>query len=50
MWMVKNKILNIPQHWMHDTSLTNRYGETVAMIYAKDRIIPPKEWEYDSTK
>ena len=27
--------------------MKNIHGQTVAMIYAENGIIPPKEWEHD---
>lgn len=50
MWMAKNKITDIPKQWRHDKYLTNKWGQTVAMIYADNGIIPPKEWEHFPNK
>ena len=38
---------NIPEEWKHDIMLSNKYYKTVALIYAENGIIPPKEWIYD---
>lgn len=35
-----------PQNY-HDRYLTNKDNQTVAMILAKNGIIPPKEWMHD---
>ena len=34
--------VDIPQEWYHDPELKNIYGQTVAMIYAKNGIVPPE--------
>lgn len=33
----------------HDRYLTNKDNQTVAMILAKNGIIPPKEWMHDDS-
>ena len=33
--------LNIPKCWYHDPLLKDCYGDTVAMKFAKKKIIPP---------
>lgn len=34
----------IPERWKHNPELRNIKGQTIAMIYAKNKHIPPKEW------
>ena len=46
MWLAKNN-KNIPEYFIHNRTLTNSDGQTVAMIYAKKKKIPPKEWHHD---
>ena len=36
--------LPIPKEWYHDPTTTDKYGNTVAMLY---RRFVPKEWEHD---
>ena len=37
----------IPNEWKHDKLLTDKYGESIAVYYAKSGINIPPEWIYD---
>lgn len=39
----------IPKNLFHDPELKNNNGETVAIIYARNGLVPPKEWHHDPT-
>ena len=39
--------IDIPNYLHHDPNKQNCYGETVAMILAKQEIMPPKEWMHN---
>ena len=32
----------VPKEWYHKPEIKNKYGNTIAMIYAKNKIVPPK--------
>ena len=36
----------ISDKWKHDKLLRNKHGKTIAMCYAKNGYIPPKEWKH----
>ena len=36
-----------PKKWHHNPTLSNRYGDTVAIILASKGIIPPKDWMHN---
>ncbi len=42
--MLAKKGIIAPDYFYHDPNLKNRYGNTVAMILADNKIMPPKEW------
>ena len=50
MWMANNKITDIPSKWKHDKLLENKWGQTIASIYAENSVIPPTEWWHDPNK
>lgn len=37
----------ITSHWIHKTNLCDRYGNTVAMIYAYRKMCPPQIWKHN---
>lgn len=37
----------IPDEWYHDPILQNINGDTVAILMAKNGIIPPQQWYHD---
>ena len=36
--------ITVPEEWKHDALLTNKYGQTVAIIYIENGSIPPRKW------
>ena len=46
MAFVENKI-EIPKEWMHDPTLQNKTGNTVAMMFVMQRRVPPDYWHHD---
>ena len=39
--------INIPKEWEHISELKNKYGYTVALLYASKGLIPPKQWYHN---
>ena len=36
------------KEWYHDPTLTDKFGNTVAIYLAFKGIIPPQEWHHDT--
>ena len=39
--------MKIPEYWQHNPELQDLSGNTVAILCAKNKIIPSEKWKYN---